>query len=470
MSDDITNEAMWEAVASWGMSDRMNEFETVMWRSERHPSWSSTLCVVGILDSNPDWDRLHAAHDWATHMVPRFRHRVVEPALPVGPTAWEVDPNFDLDYHLRRVTAPAPGGMRALLDLAQSLAMAPFDRTRPLWESVVVEGLEGGKAAYILKLHHVWTDGLGGIQLLSMLQSRQRDHTPDKPMPQLAPARPTNRMALAASEVVDQVKAAPRLLSQAASLVLRPPIDVAADAFKLAGSVGRTFVKPAAPRSPLLAGGTGRVWRFHSLECPLADLKKAGKSAGGSVTDAFIAALLGGLRRYHELHDTPLDQLPMVMPVSLRKADDPTGGNNFAASMLPGPIGIEDPAERIAAVHDLVISVRSEPALLLLGGIAPIFNRIPPAIGHLTLSKLGANADLSASSVPGIPFPTYIAGARLDRMIPFGPLPSVAVMAAMVSHVGTCCFGLNIDGTAVKDDDTLADCFQQGLDEVLGLT
>lgn len=467
--DAVTNEVMWDAAANWGMSDRMNEIETVMWRAERHPQWSSTISAIGIFDTAPDWDRLVAAHDWAIHMVPRFRHRVVEPALPVGPTAWEVDPNFDLGYHLRRVTLPAPGGMRQLLDLAQSLAMNPFDRRRPLWESVLVEGLEGGKAAYVLKLHHAWTDGLGGIQLLSMLQSRTRDHTPNKPMPALPEAVPTDRMALAASEVLDQVRAAPGLLKGAAGMLLRRPDDLAGDAVKLAGSVQRTFAKPPAKPSPLLAGGTGRVWRFHTLECPLSELKKAGKSAGGSVTDAFIASLLGGLRIYHEKHDVAIDELPMMMPVSMRKSDDPSGGNKFAGSMLAGPIGLADPAERIAAIHGLVLSVRSEPALMLLGGIAPVFNRIPPAAAHFALSRVGAAADMSASSVPGIPFETYVAGAKVERMIPFGPLPSVAVMATMVSHCGTCCFGLNIDGTAVKDDDVLADCFQQGLDEVLEL-
>jgi hypothetical protein len=145
-----------------------------MWRSERHPRLSSTITAVELLATAPEWKRLVAAHEWGTRLVPRFRQRVVEPTLPIGPPFWANDADFDLAYHLRRVELPAPGTVRQLLDLAQSLAIAPFDRTRPLWEGTLVEGVEGGRAAYILKLHHSLTDGLGGIQLLSMLQCRTR--------------------------------------------------------------------------------------------------------------------------------------------------------------------------------------------------------------------------------------------------------------------------------------------------------
>src|SRR4029453_8994768 len=118
------NEQAWALASEWGAADRMGELEHLMWRSERHPRQSSTISVLMMLDTVPDWERLHAAHEWATKLVPRTRKRVLEPAVPVGPPAWVLDPAFDLAYHLRRVSLPAPGGMAQVLEFAQGAAMA----------------------------------------------------------------------------------------------------------------------------------------------------------------------------------------------------------------------------------------------------------------------------------------------------------------------------------------------------------
>ena len=155
-------EQLWDLAASWGADERMSETETLMWRSERHPRLSSTICSLMILDQAPDWDRFLAAHDWATQLVPRCRKRVLDPVLPVGPPAWVTDEAFRLEHHVRRTHLPGAGTMAQLLELAQTQALTPFDRSRPLWEGTLVEGLDGGRAAYLLKLHHSLTDGLGG--------------------------------------------------------------------------------------------------------------------------------------------------------------------------------------------------------------------------------------------------------------------------------------------------------------------
>ena len=159
----------------------------------------------------------------------------------------------------------------------------------------------------------------------------------------------------------------------------------------------------------------------------------------------------------------------MVMPVSLRKADDPVGGNKFAGAYFAAPMGVADPAERIAVLRGLVLTLRVEPALDALSVVAPVLNRVPSRVGELAFSSVGSAAELSASNVPGVPHPVYMAGARVERVFPFGPLPGVAVMAAMISHDGTCCIGLNIDGDAVEDCDVLRECMVEGLEEVLAL-
>jgi hypothetical protein len=144
------------------------------------------------------------------------------------------------------------------------------------------------------------------------------------------------------------------------------------------------------------------------------------------------------------------------------------GGNKWAGALFAAPIGIADPAERIAAIRGTVLSLRTESALDTFSLVAPVANRLPSTVGAL-LARLGTAADLSASSIPGLPYETYLAGAKVERAYPFGPLPGVAVMAAMVSQAGTCCFGLNIDGAAVADVDLLLECFGAGLEETLAV-
>jgi diacylglycerol O-acyltransferase len=466
------NLAAWSKASEWGRSPRMTEFEALMWRSERHPQQSSTILSVMVLDTTPDWDRLVAAHEWGTQLIARTRQRVLEPVLPVGPPAWVLDEHFQLGYHLQRVRLPADGSMRSLLDHAAAFALVPLDRHRPLWEAQLVEGLANGRAAYLLKMHHSLTDGMGGIELLSSLQSRTREHTPDKPRPEpdANGESETDSIRLAVNEVGERLFGSPRVAATVArsglGLLLRPG-EAVGETLRYVASLRRVLSPPPASPSPLLRARTGRDWRYGVLECPLPQLKSAGKAAGGSVNDAFVAALLGGLRIYHERHDVQLDRLPMAMPVSLRKADDPMGGNKWAGALFAAPIGIADPEERIAAIRGTVLSLRTEPALDTFSLAAPLVNRLPSTVGAM-FARLGAAADMSASNVPGLPYQTYLAGAKVERVYPFGPLPGVAVMAAMVSHAGICCFGLNIDGAAVADVETLMDCFRAGLDETLG--
>ena len=482
------------AAPGWSDQDRMNELETTMWRSERHPQRSSTICSLIILDCVPEWERLVAAHEWATTLVPRSRQRVLEPLLPTGPPVWRVDRHFALSYHLRRMHQGPDGSMAALMALVQTLALTPFDRTRPLWEGTLIEGLEGGRAAYLLKLHHSLTDGLGAIQLMSLVQSRTREHTPDKPTRLDAAGSGSGGSGVGAGSGATQpgyagdltdddalgvtVDGARHTLAQLPTVLAagadagisfaRNPSSAAGEALRFAASLRRVLSPPPAPPSPLLRPRDGRVWVLRTLECPLAQLRTAAKRAGGSVNDAYLAALLGGLRRYHERHGVDIDELPITVPVSLRRSDDPMGGNKFAGAMLSAPIGIVDPAERVAALRGAILAQLAEPALDSFSVLTPLVNRLPSAVGAAVMG-LGAVTDLSASNMPGLPYDVYMAGARVERVFPFGPLPGVAMMAAMVSHVGTCCIGLTIDGTGVKDIDVLMESMQEGLEEVLAI-
>ncbi|HVS28154.1 MAG TPA: wax ester/triacylglycerol synthase family O-acyltransferase [Solirubrobacteraceae bacterium] len=455
---------------AWGTAREMNALETLMWRAEADPRLRSTVCGLELLDRVPEWERLVAAHDWAARLVPRFRQRVVEPPLSMGVPTWAVDGDFDLHYHLRRAHLPAPGGWRELLAAAEQVAMTPFDRARSPWEAVLFDGLEDGRAAYLLKLHHSTSDGMGGIQLLSMLHSRRREHNPEKPQrPPPAAERPS-AAELLARQVARDVRALPHRLRDAAGALrpLRSPGRAARDAVGFGASLRRVLSDPDAEASPLL-GGRSLSWRFIALDVEFADLRGASKAAGGTLNDAYLAALLGGFRRYHEELGQPVRTIPIAIPISVRRDADAEGGNRFAGARLAAPVGIADPAERIAAIGRLVRSARAESAIDGLGLLAPALSRLPgPLISQLAGGLTKAN-DLQASNVPGIRDEVFLAGARIERMYGFGPLPGCAVMITLVTHGSTCCVAVNLDPAAVTDPERFGRCLEEGFAEVLAL-
>lgn len=459
----------------WGAARELSPMETVMWRADVHPMARSTVLAVEILDREPDWERLLEAHAWAGRMVPRFRDRVHDPLAPLGTPVWVRDRSFDLRYHLRRVRLVEPT-FTDLLDLASHLAMTPFDRTRPPWEAVLVPGLPGGRAAYLLKLHHALTDGMGLAQLLGMVHSRRRSHTPDKPEPSADPADepdpPLRR--LVSAQVRRDVGGAGRLLRRTGADVLdglRAPQTTARDLVSYVDSARRVLAPPDVPGLPLLADRTGS-WHFVALDVELGDLKAAARAVGGSVNDGFLAALLGAFRLYHERLGQPLDgdaRMPVSAPVSVRRADDSGGGNRFAPARLAAPVGCADPARRVRAVGEIMRAARAEPALESAEMVAPVLARLPgPVVGTLGARQMGAN-DLQASNVPGLQDEVYLAGARIERIYGFAPLPGCAAMIATNSHGSTLCVGANLDGGAISEPTVFAECLAGGFAEVLAL-
>lgn len=465
-------------LAHWG-EPVLNALDALMWRTERHPTDSWTGVVLQLLDEAPQWSAIQAAHRWAVHVVPRFTERVVEPFFPTGPPIWSADPAFDLDYHLSHRQLSGNASLRDVLDLAQDIAVRPLDRNRPPWRAFYVEGLEGGRAAYILQTHHVVMDGAGATQLFS----RILDHVDRRALSSALPLPERSRTSLPERPRVSRVQAALRGLSWQASAVtgavkagIRHARDVpgqapalAKEAIDYVASIQRVASPPPAAESKLLAPGSRRTWRFGVMECELAELKKASKSVGGTVNDAFVAAILGGLRRYHVRHGTTMGDVPISMPVSVRTESDPMGGNRFTAAFFSAPSGIDDVGERIQAMRARVERVRSEPALDFVNKITPLMNLAPSPLVAATLQGLNAGATLTTSSWPGLSFDTYFAGARLDRMFVFGPLPGTSLCAALCTHVGTCCIALNVDGDVFPDTEVLWECMRAGLDEVLAL-
>jgi diacylglycerol O-acyltransferase / wax synthase len=457
-----------EELRYWGHDPELNPLDALMWRTERPPANSWTGVVLMIFDSTPKWAQVVEAHEWASHVVPRFMEKVVEPVIPVGPPVWTCDPNFDLSYHLRRVRLPRPGSIRQLLEIAQTQGVIPLDRNRPPWVGLFVEGVEGGRSAYVMQAHHVLMDGAGATQLFARIMGRRRESHPG-PLPEWTEKRPTFTPVRATSSgisrVVKNIPAVAGKVGAALANATAHPLQAA--------TYARSAARVVAPQSDTLPDsvkvGARTAWRFGALECELTDLKKAGAAVGGTVNDAFVSAVLGGLREYYKSQGTDLPDIPISMPVSVRRTDDRMGGNRFTGAFFTAPAGIEDPAERIRILHDRVLAVRSEPALDVMGSVTPLLNFAPSSVVSTALQQLTTSALVTTSSWPGLTEPAYLAGARIDKMFVFGPLPGASMCAAMCSHVGTCCIGINVDGAAFPNIDSLWAAMQQGLDQVLAL-
>ncbi|HEX4362176.1 MAG TPA: wax ester/triacylglycerol synthase domain-containing protein [Pseudonocardia sp.] len=468
----------------WGGPARMNASEALMWRAEGDLRTRSSGLLLELLDTAPDWPRFLAAHDRATRAIPRLRDRVVEPLLPVVPPTWVEDTRFDLSYHVQRVRLPEPGTPRQLLDYAGQLASRPLDPNRPPWEATLVEGLAGGGAAYLLRLHHAMSDGLGIVQLLAMAHSQTATPGGTRlPSSDLAGAAgaagaaepsPTP-LSLVADGLREELTGGPaRAIGAAGSAlgvlgrVLRDPAGSAERAVNYGLSLRRMLSPPAAERSPLLRGG-GFGYRLVLHDVALAELKAAGKAAEGSVNDAFLAGVLGAFRRYHEHLGQPVDQLPMAIPISLRDSADPMGGNKFTGARFVAPMGEADPRTRIQLIREFILTVRAEPAIGFLGLISPVLSKLPGAVLTEITANLTKVSDVQASNIPGLGHPVYLAGAKVLRMYPIGPRPGVAAMVTMVSYDGVCCIGVNVDPESVTDIELFETCLRDGFDEVLEL-
>ena len=459
----------------WGEAPALDAFETLMWRMDRYPNLRSAVTGIELLDCAPDRARLIEAHRQVPHAVPRLGQRLVD--VPFGTPEWCDDPDFQLDAHLEFVRLPAPGSERQLLDLAQAFAMEPFDRSRPPWAAKVIEGLEGGRAAYILKLHHAMADGISIVQLLSYFHSRQREPRAGRPVFEPAasavPPLPGVR-ELAARRLRRELAALPgklRKVRESVSSALRADPEQGSRVSRAASflaSARRVLAPEPMPRSPLLAPRSNQ-WRFDTLELPLAGFKAAAKAVGATLNDAFISGLLGGFRRYHQRFGIEIDEIPITFPISIRREGDAAGGNRFAPGNLAAPIGVADPVERMRLIGEQVLRIRDEPALQLPLVLMPLMARLPAPVVAKAMADKVLVSDLQISNVPGIRDTVYMAGAQITHLFPFAPLPGVPAMISLVSHGARCCIGLNLDSAAIAEPEWLMQDLRESFDEILAL-
>lgn len=458
----------------WGVSPSLDAFEALMWRMDVYPNLRSAVVGVELLDRVPDRERVIAAHRWGAQAVPRLRDRLVD--VPLATPEWIEDHDFDLDAHLEFVSLPAPGSERQLLDHAAAFAMAPFDRERPPWQAQVVEGLEGGGAAYILKLHHALSDGIGIVQLMSFMHSRSPEPGKRRESPTDRSERgpEPSRAAVWGRRLRRELQTAPTraraLLATATSVLAagddgEPPLSRAA---RYLASARRALAPYMAPPSPLLKDRSHQ-WHFEVLDLPLAPFKAAAKACHASLNDAFVAGLLGGFARYHAEMGVEVDEIPIGMPINVRSEHASGGGNHFAPGQLAGRLRGATPLQRMRHIGEQVARLREEPALAAPLALMPLLVRLPSDLVAKAMGPKMAANDLQISNVPGIRDAVYLAGARVTRLYPFAPLPGVAGMIALVSHGEHCCIGLNLDARAIAEPDRLMRALRASFDEILAL-
>jgi diacylglycerol O-acyltransferase len=238
------------------------------------------------------------------------------------------------------------------------------------------------------------------------------------------------------------------------------------DALATTESIAR-FVRPVTTTLSPIMTERRLTWHYDVMDVPLAGLKRAAKAheIKGSVNDAFLAGITGGLRLYHEHHGKPVEQLRMAMPISVRQADDPEGGNRVTLMRFAVPISLAQPAVRLREIKRICGGLRHEAAIPYSNVVAGVLNLLPSQVTGGMLKHV----DFLASNVPGLNEPVWLGGARMVSFHPFGPTLGGAVNITLMSYTGTCCIGVNMDTGAVPDPDVFMACLREGFDEVLAL-
>jgi diacylglycerol O-acyltransferase / wax synthase len=452
------------------MTEFMRNSDAFTWAMESDPRLRSTVVTVVVLDRSPDWEEARNRFDLISRRVPMLRQRVV-PSPPPAPPRWEDAPDFDLGFHMRRVTATAPGTFDTVLEMARVAAMEDFDRARPLWENTLIDGVENDGAAMILKFHHALTDGVGGIQIgmiLFDLSEVPEKHGPVAELPEVPPPawlsgyRDTARYdaRLVGNALMGTLKSAPKLISNG----IRRPVPTISSAAEMAASVYRT-VRPVNRTGSPLMKKRSLVRRLGVLEVPFPELRAAAHRSGGALNDAFVAGVAGGLRRYHEKRGVAVGDLHLTMPMSLREEGDEMGGNRITVMRFDVPVGVADPAQRIREIHERTSRVRHEKSLPYTQWIAGALNMMP----RWYIGSILRHVDFLCSDVPGIPVPVFLGGARVLTQYAFGPTIGAAVNVTLLTYVDTCAIGIDVDTAAIPDYDVFSESLLAGFDEVLAL-
>jgi WS/DGAT/MGAT family acyltransferase len=409
-------------------------------------------------------------------LVPRYRQKIRWVPGHVANPVWVDDEDFDITYHVRRSALPKPGNADQLRQLVGRLQARPLDRSRPLWEIYLVEGLADGRFAIITKTHHAMVDGISAVDIGTVLLDVTRV-AEETPQDHWVAAPEPSRTGLLLGAVADTLRR-PTVAIDTVRAGLGDARVTAGRALGALGgiaSVARTSLR-SAPESPLNAT-IGEQRRFGMASTSLDDYKRIRKTHGGTVNDVVLATVAGALRAWLLTRGesvVPSTTVRAMVPVSVRtESQDGALGNRVSSYFVDLPVGEPSPVVRLHQVsyamkgHKESGSAVGADALVRLTGFAP------PTI-HSAAARLGAGLsrrlfNVIVTNVPGPQFPLYAMGAQMDDCFPVVPLSKgQAVSIGLMSYNGGVYYGMNCDRDAMPDIDVLASCIEESLAELLG--
>ncbi len=454
---------------------KMSDAEGLMWRMEKDPHLSSTFANITILDRSPDFDRLVRRMERAIVQVPRLRQRVQSAPANLTAPVWVDDSNFDIHYHVRRIAVPKPGTLRQVLDIASLITNDPFDRTRPLWTFYVVEGLRGGKAALIEKLHHTIADGEGMVQLSLAFLDFHADAPEPPPVDADAADAATEHAATSASSEVLRGLLAGSLRMPLG--LIRQVRDLLADPTQIpeAGSAAADTVRGIISQLSDVEQAHSPLWtqrslkrRIEVLRAPYAETRAVAKQLGGKLNTAFLTVAAEAASRYHIAKDAPVDFLRSSMAISTRS--ETSGANAFSLVRMLIPTSEMPIADRFTAIHEASQAARGGNGSASLEALAAVASALPTSLVTRLARTQAQTVDFATSNVRGAPIPMFVAGAQLLENYPVGPLAGVAFNLTLLSYLGSLDMGVNIDIAAVEDSELLHRCLVGSFEDLLALS
>ena len=427
------------------------------------PRQRTTMAMLLLLDRRPHSDRLRAAVWRAVEAVPRLRQRVVEAPLDLARPRWEDDPTFDLDFHVRRYAVSHDDGSpqhATPADLFHTLGPIyerPFDRTRPLWELIELDGPGPGSALFF-RLHHGVADGVGGNAILAALSDAEADAAAP---PAARRQRPgaweeeslPGRLASAVGQRIREDLARGRAVRRVAWHALTHPSSWLTAARVVRGII--SDLGESSSDSPLRDFGPSR--HLSGFDLPFEPLRKARAALGGQMIDLMLTAVAGAVGAWHRAngHGDVADVMTLV-PINLRPREEQGlragTGNRATGVMVRLPLDESDPIARFHEIHARVTERKAQPLVEHLPALAEVLAVLPRPLFR-TLSRASSQTvNLIVTNVPGIAQPRYVAGARITAAYPFAPLaPRCPVSIALYGYDGRLYVGIDADRTALPD-------------------
>lgn len=408
------------------------------------------------------------------HLVPRYRQKLANPPLETGRPLWVDDPTFNLEYHVRHTALPTPGTEAQLLRLAARIASQQLDRSKPLWEMWLVEGLEDGRFALLSKTHHSLVDGVSGVDLATVLFDLEP--TPAPPPAELEPWQPKPEPSsadLAVAGVRGMIGVAAGIVTRGLTAATNPTgaLERARDAAEGLGEIAWAMLNPA-PDTPLNVE-IGPHRRYAVVRQELADYKKVKDALGGTVNDVVLTVVSGALAKWLRSRGIRTEGLELraLVPVSVRRHDDRgTLGNKLTVMRAPLPVYISDPVARLKFVKKAMDGLKESKQAVGAATLSAVNEMAPPTI-LAQASRLNFSTrlfNLIVTNIPGPQFPLYVLGRQIKDLFPVAFLPrDHALAVAIMSYNGGLDYGLLADFDALPDIDVIAEGIQETLDELL---